>query len=63
MDVGEDVDGLRDVLAEALGVVDRLLMRGVHTEVSAEIFHLDGSDSQPPLKVICSRRWDSTHLG
>jgi hypothetical protein len=40
-DVGDDVDGLRDVLAEALGVVNRLLTRSVRIEVSAEILHLD----------------------
>jgi hypothetical protein len=40
-DIGDDVDGLRDVLTEALGVVDRLLMRSVCIEVSAEILHLD----------------------
>ena len=40
-DVGDDVDGLRDVLAEALGVVDRLLARGVRVEVRAEVLHLE----------------------
>jgi hypothetical protein len=36
-DVGDDVDGLWDVLAEALGVVNRLFTRSVHIEVGAEI--------------------------
>jgi hypothetical protein len=40
-DIGDDVNGLRDVLMEALGVVDHLLMRSVRIEVSAEILHLD----------------------
>jgi hypothetical protein len=40
-DIGDDVDGLQDVLTEALGIVDRLLTRSVHIEVSAEILHLD----------------------
>lgn len=40
-DVGDDVDGLRDVLAEALGVVDRLLARSVRIEVRAEVLHLE----------------------
>jgi hypothetical protein len=40
-DVGDDVDRLGDVLAEALGVVDRLLARGVRIEVSAEILHFE----------------------
>lgn len=40
-DVGDNVDGLRDVLAEALGVVDRLLARSVRIEVSPKILHLE----------------------
>src|SRR6267142_3488794 len=40
-DVGDDVDGLGDVLAEGLGIVDRLLMRGVHIEVCTEVLHLE----------------------
>jgi hypothetical protein len=32
---------LRDVLAEALGVVNRLLTRSVRIEVGTEILHLD----------------------
>jgi RNAse (barnase) inhibitor barstar len=40
-DIGDDVDSLWDVLMEALGVVDRLLMQSVRIEVSAEILHLD----------------------
>ena len=40
-DVGDDVDGLRDVLAEALGVVDRLLARSVRIEVRAKVLHLE----------------------
>jgi hypothetical protein len=40
-DIGDDVDGLRDVLTEALGIVDHLLTRSVRIEVSAKILHLD----------------------
>ena len=40
-DVRDDIDGLRDVLAEALGVVDGLLARGVRIEVCAEVLHLE----------------------
>jgi hypothetical protein len=40
-DVRDDVDGLRDVLAEALGVVDGLLARGVRVEVGAEVLHFE----------------------
>jgi len=40
-DVGDDVDGLGDVLAEGLGIVDHLLMRGVRIEVCAEVLHLE----------------------
>lgn len=36
--VGEDVDGLGDVLVERLGVVDGLLAGGVGVEVGAEVF-------------------------
>ena len=39
--VGDDVDGLGDVLAEALRIVHRLLARGIRIEVSAEILHLE----------------------
>jgi hypothetical protein len=39
-DVGDDVDDLRDVLAETLGVVDCLLARGIRIEVCAKILHL-----------------------
>ena len=38
-DVRDDVDGLGDVLAEALGVVDGLLARGVRVEVGAEVLY------------------------
>ena len=40
-DVGDDVDSLRDVLAEALRVVNCLLTRSVRIEVGAEILHFD----------------------
>ena len=40
-DVGDDVDGLRNVLAEALGVVHRLFARGVRIEVRAKILHFN----------------------
>jgi len=39
-DVRDDVDGLGDILAEGLGVVDRLLAQGVCIEVCAEVLHL-----------------------
>ena len=40
-DVRDDVDGLRDILAETLGVVDGLLARGVGVEVRAEVLHFE----------------------
>lgn len=40
-DVADDVDGDGDVLAEALGVVDSLLARGVGVEVCAEVLDLE----------------------
>jgi hypothetical protein len=40
MDAGDNVDGLRDVLAEALGGVDNLLTQGACIEVSTEILCL-----------------------
>jgi hypothetical protein len=40
-DVGDDVDGLGNVLAEALGIVDGLLTRRVRIKMSAEVFHLE----------------------
>jgi hypothetical protein len=40
-DVRDDVDGLRDILAEALGIVDGLLGRGVHVEVGTEVLHFE----------------------
>jgi len=40
-DVGDDVDGLRDILAEALGVVNRLLTRSVRIEMCADILHFN----------------------
>lgn len=40
-DVGDDVDGGGDVLAEALGVVDGLLARGVGVEVRANILDFE----------------------
>lgn len=39
--VRDDVDSLGDILAEALGVVDGLLARGVCIEVSAEVLHFE----------------------
>ena len=39
--VRDDVNCLRDVLAEALGVVHRLLTRSVCIEVGAEILYLE----------------------
>ncbi len=36
-DVRDDVDSLRDVLAEALGIVNGLLARGVRVEMSTEV--------------------------
>jgi len=40
-DVGDDVDSLWDVLAEALGIVNCLLARSVRIEVGTENLHLD----------------------
>jgi hypothetical protein len=40
-DVGDNVDGLGYVLAEALGIVDGLLTRRVCIEMSAEVLHLE----------------------
>ena len=40
-DVGDDVNGLWDVLAEALGIVDGLFTRGVRIKMSAEVLHLE----------------------
>lgn len=40
-DVGDDVDGLVNVLTERLGVVDGLLARGVCVEVGTKVLDLD----------------------
>jgi hypothetical protein len=66
MDAGDNVNGLRDVIAEALGV-DYLLMRGAHIEVSAEILRLElegvlGAIASSPLTAICSRKWAKPRL-
>jgi hypothetical protein len=40
-DVRDDVDGLGDVLAEALGIVDGLLARRIRIKMRAEILYFD----------------------
>ena len=37
--IADNVDGDRDVLAEALGVVNGLFTRGIRIQVSAKIFY------------------------
>jgi len=39
-DVRNDVNGLRHILAEALGIIDSLLSRGIRVEMCTKVLHL-----------------------
>ncbi|KAI3480564.1 hypothetical protein L1887_57284 [Cichorium endivia] len=59
-DVRDDVDGLVDVLAEGLGVVDGLLSRGVGVEVSAEVLDLELKSVLGSLASACWTKEEAT---
>jgi len=40
-DIRDDIHGLGDILPERLGIVDRLLARGVRIEVRAHVLHFE----------------------
>ena len=63
-DVGDDVDGERQIVRQDLGVIGRLLARGIGVEMAAHRLDLLGDGARAerrsvPLKAICSSRWET----